>query len=150
MTRLRAWVEGLIETRYDGVATRLADALGMSISAFQRSTRQGTLSIENLLKLAEETGTPGAEVLRLGGKEELADLIERLFGQSAQPDLSKHGREVARLFDALEDEGAKRFYLDSLRAFRVVAQQRGQTAAPADAKTTAAPDRSRKRGSQRR
>lgn len=151
MTKLRAWVEGLIETRYAGVATRLADALGMSISAFQRSTRMGTLSVENLLRLAEETGTPAADVLRLGEKAELADLIERLFGPSAKPEeYSKTAREVARLYDRLEDEGAKRFYLDSLRGFQAVAQSRAQTAAPVDAKTLATSDKSRTRGNQRR
>lgn len=146
MTELRTWVEDLLETRYDGVATRLADALGMSISAFQRSTRMGTLSVENLLRLAEETGTPAAAVLRMGGKGELADLIERLFGPSAQPDLSKSAREVARLFDALADEGAKRFYLESLRGFQAAAQQHARTAAPVDAKTAGASGKSRKRG----
>lgn len=111
MTELRQWVEDVIESRYGGVASRLAEALDMSVSAFQRSTKAGTLSIGNLLRLAEETGESATHLLRLAGKGDLADQIERLYGaQSAKP-LSRRAAALARAYDGADDK-TKRFLDD--------------------------------------
>jgi hypothetical protein len=64
-----------------GTARRLADAIGMSLSAFSRGVREeGTLGIESCLRLAEQTGEAPSRVLRLAGKGPVAELIERLYG----------------------------------------------------------------------
>lgn len=125
MTELRAWVETLIEQHYAKVASRLSEKLEMSVSAFQRSTRNGTLSIENLLRLAEETGESASRVLRMGGKGELADLLERLYGPAAKSVLSKDGREVAQLFDRVENEQVRSFVRDALIAAQPPSERNG-------------------------
>lgn len=64
-----------------GTAQALADAIGMSLSAFSRGVRNaGTLGVESLLRLAVETGEPPGKVLRIAGKGDVAELIERLYG----------------------------------------------------------------------
>jgi hypothetical protein len=63
-----------------GTAQALADAIGMRLSAFARATRAGTLGVEQCLRLAENTREPPGRVLRLAGKGEVAELIERLYG----------------------------------------------------------------------
>ncbi len=63
-----------------GTAGRLADSIGMSLSAFSRGVRnEGTLGVESCLRLAEQTGEPPSRVLRLAGKGSVAELIERLY-----------------------------------------------------------------------
>jgi hypothetical protein len=82
-------IERLVK-RY-GNAQRLAAALGMTLSAFQRGRAQGTYNTENCLRLAAETGEPPSEVLRAAGKGKIADLIESLYGQST---VSPAGRQL--------------------------------------------------------
>ena len=65
-----------------GSQQELARKLGMTPSGFGRGVRAGTLSVENLLTLARETGLAPSRVLRAGGKPEFADLIEQLYGQA--------------------------------------------------------------------
>lgn len=143
MTEFETWVRAVITTRYDGVASRLAQKLDMSVSAFLRSSRGGTLSIENLLRLAEETGAPAGHVLRIGGKGDLADLIERLFGPSSTLSLTADARKLAKHFDALTDEGMKRFYLQTLTGLADTGRRPEQTAAPDVAKTAVGSARKR-------
>lgn len=149
MNPLRLWVDELIKERYAGVATRLADAVGMSVSAFQRSTREeGTLSFENLLKLAGETGTSASKVLRLGGKTEQADLIERLYGEPNG--LSNDATTVAHAFDSLPAD-AKNLILMIARAGKLLRSESetGSTGArPPD--TKAATSRQTRRGDNRK
>jgi transcriptional regulator with XRE-family HTH domain len=66
-----------------GSQQELARKLGMTPSGFGRGMKAGTLSVENLLTLARETGLPPSRVLRAGGKPEFADLIEQLYGQAS-------------------------------------------------------------------
>lgn len=66
-----------------GSQQELARKLGMTPSGFGRGIRAGTLSVENLLTLARETGLAPSKVLRAGGKPEFADLIEQLYGQAS-------------------------------------------------------------------
>lgn len=129
----RAWVEGLITRRYNGVATRLADAVGMSVSAFQRSTRNGTLSIENLLRLADETGESPAAVLRMAGKAEINDLIERLYG-TAREKKDPDGQKAYELMTGIADPNARESFLQLMRGYQDQVQQaRQRQAAPAPA-----------------
>jgi plasmid maintenance system antidote protein VapI len=89
------FIEDLIK-RY-GTAGALADAIGMSLSAFSRGYREeGTLSVENCLRLANEVGERPEMILRLAGKQEVADVFERLSGvKDSQAKLSGKELEIA-------------------------------------------------------
>jgi plasmid maintenance system antidote protein VapI len=78
------FVQTLVE-RY-GTAMAIADQIGISRSAFTRGVKnEGTLSEENLLKLAEAVGEDPGVVLRLAGKSDFADRVERLYGAAQRP-----------------------------------------------------------------
>lgn len=96
---VREWI------RQYGTAGRLADAVDMSLSAFSRGVRnEGTLSVYSLLRLAEETGEPASKVLRIANKGHVADIIERLYGDSAPEGVSGALREHLDDWTALTDE----------------------------------------------
>jgi hypothetical protein len=76
------WVESQIRERF-GTATALAAAIGMELSPFTRGVKAGTLNVPNLLQLAKVTDTPPLTVLRMAGKEPVADLLAELFGTEA-------------------------------------------------------------------
>jgi hypothetical protein len=81
-----------------GTKGRLAKSIGLTLSAFSRGFRnEGTFSVESCLRLAEETGEPPAYVLRLAGKPEVADLLERLYGR--RQSLLRLGRQERELLD---------------------------------------------------
>lgn len=115
MSELRRWIEELIEQRY-GTASKLADAIGMSVSAFSRSTKAGTLSTENLLRLALETGEAAPKVFERAGKGEVSALIEQLYGRAvATPDAER--KRLLALYDALASDDGRRAVLQMLDAF---------------------------------
>lgn len=88
-----------------GTAGRLAETIDMSLSAFSRGVRnEGTLSVYSLLRLAEETGEPASKVLRIANKGHVADIIERLYGDSAPEGVSGALREHLDDWTALTDE----------------------------------------------
>jgi plasmid maintenance system antidote protein VapI len=93
-TEFRRFVDALIE-RY-GSAAAIAEELEMSRSAFTRGVKnEGTLSEDNLLKLAEVVGEPPGNVLRLAGKKEFAERVERLYGDAHKPLASVDRRLLA-------------------------------------------------------
>lgn len=104
MSQFSEFIAGLIQSRY-GTADKLSKAIGMSLSAFSRGVRnEGTLSVENCLRLAEETGESPRKVLTLAGKEHVADIIERLHGKSADHPLSGPEREILALWKTIDSE----------------------------------------------
>jgi len=86
----QAWVSELVGRRF-GTMTALASAVGMQLSPFVRGVDSGTLNIVNLLRLAEVADENPSRVLRLAGKEKVAELIERLYGA---PTLTPSQREL--------------------------------------------------------
>lgn len=52
----------------------------MTLSSFSRQVRAGSLGSAALIRLAQWSGDNPSWVLRLAGKGELADLIERSWG----------------------------------------------------------------------
>lgn len=95
MTPFRKYIATLVD-RY-GTAGAVAKLIPMSESAFSRGVKnQGTLSEENLLRLAEAVGEPPGRVLRIAGKASLADIIERLYG-AARPSLTREDRILLAL-----------------------------------------------------
>jgi hypothetical protein len=99
VSRFSDLVQQLIADRY-GTAQALADALGMSLSAFQRGVKHGSLGVENLLRLSVEAGVPPGEVLQAAGKAPVLDLIQTLFGPS-KPPLTAAQRELLELWPRL-------------------------------------------------
>jgi plasmid maintenance system antidote protein VapI len=103
-TPFQRFIDTLID-RY-GTSMAIAEAIGMSRSAFARGVKhEDTLSEDNLLRLAEAAGEDPGKVLRLAGKGDFADRVERLYGAPRAP-LST----VDRTFLAL-DERHKRALL---------------------------------------
>ncbi len=92
----------LTDGRYQN-KTRIAEALGLTVSAFDRGVKRGTLSEVNCLMLAEAADLNPSEVLRAAGKGETAAIIERLYGSGAAPPLTALDRELLSL-----PPGAKR------------------------------------------
>jgi plasmid maintenance system antidote protein VapI len=74
--------------------TALAQAMGIDrsrISKILKGVEYPTLEVQNCLRLADVTGESPMEILTAAGKGDVADLIERLYGQA------KPASETARL-----------------------------------------------------
>lgn len=96
---MRGWIE-----QY-GTATKLAGALEMTLSAFLRAIKhEGTLSIENCVRFAQETGEAPGKVLRLAGKADVAELLERVYGGAPAPALNSHQRELLTLWEQIDHD----------------------------------------------
>jgi hypothetical protein len=80
----RSWTR-LIANRY-GTAHALADAIGMSLSAFLRGVQHGSLSELNLLRLAEESGERSADRAPSGGGSPTLRAIVFAFSRSTAND----------------------------------------------------------------
>jgi len=98
----------------------VAERIGMSESGFVRGAKRGTLSAENLLALAEAHDEHPAKVLRLAGKDDLAALIERLYGPGLDA-LTSSQREVLGLWEQIAEERRQPL----LYTMRVFAQEAG-------------------------
>lgn len=98
---LNDWLGSLIPARYK-TPSAFAQALGWSLTTFNRGRESGTFSIENLLHLAHTTGASASRVLTLAGKRDLADAIERAYGP-ARPPTSPAVRALAQRLEAMRD-----------------------------------------------
>lgn len=76
---LLTWAEGLMPKPYR-TKEAVAEAAGLTSSAFWRQVRSGKLGVEPLLRLAYATGESATSVLTLAGKGALAKLIELNYG----------------------------------------------------------------------
>ena len=95
MTDFQRFIARLI--RQYRTANAVADLIPMSLSAFTRGVRnENTLNVENCLLLAEAVGEDPLKVLRLAGKDSVADVIERNFGAPRAP-LSAQDRALLDL-----------------------------------------------------
>jgi hypothetical protein len=92
-------VEEVVDRQFDGVAGRLATALGITHSALIRAVKTETLAVENILKFAAVSGEPVSRVLKLAGKSEIAELLEQLYGDERPmpAPLSDDDRTLVRL-----------------------------------------------------
>lgn len=93
-TPFQQFIDTLVE-RY-GTAEKVAAMIPMSASAFSRGVKSGSLGEERLLLLAEAVGESPIRVLRIAGKDSVADAIERLFG-APRPPLSREDRVLLAL-----------------------------------------------------
>lgn len=84
----RRFLQTVLDDRYAGVASRLAEDIDIDLSTFSRGMKAGTFGLETLLRLAAAVGESPRRVLGLAGKEASADLIERLYGKEAAEPIS--------------------------------------------------------------
>lgn len=109
-----AWVEKLIRERFR-TKRALASAVGLTESPFGRGVIAGSLGVDSLLRLAMAAETHPSVVLRLAGKAELADLIERLYGPGRDA-LTESERQVLEAWARLPDDPSRQNMLFTLRA----------------------------------
>lgn len=76
-----------------GTLQALAVTMDISFSGFLRGVKKGTLSVENLLKLAEVLGEEPASVFRAADQTDLADQFDRLYGKTVNP-MTEQEREL--------------------------------------------------------
>jgi hypothetical protein len=94
------WIEQLVKERYK-TAKALADAIGISDSGLSKAIKNGTMEVENCLRLAWETGTPAPVIFAMAGKDDVNRLIESLYGSGAAAEVIE-GTKTLRLFNSLE------------------------------------------------
>jgi hypothetical protein len=140
------WINRLKEKHFGGSFQRLANEVGVTFSALKRSVKNGSTSIETLLRICLATGEPPDEVFAVAGKREVHELITQLYGPTATFSASARAKAVARMFDALREESAKKFFEDSLKGLAGDATPRGQNGVPSAAKTPAMTGKAKKRG----
>lgn len=99
------WIDRLVKERYKTYGA-LAKAIGMTESGFSRAAKAGTFEVENCLRLADVTGESAAAVLRMAGKEQIHELIERLYGKAHKPKDAK-AIKAFDLFSELESEDGR-------------------------------------------
>lgn len=80
---------------------RLAAMIPMSLSAFSRGVEDGTLSLENCLRLARAVGENPGRILRLAGKPPQADLLDH-FTRETEETLSTRAIRLAQVWDTLD------------------------------------------------
>lgn len=106
----------------------------MTLSPFTRGMVSGSLSVENLLKLAKVGEKHPSEVLRMAGKGTLAGLIEELYGPASP--LTALQREALAWLDQLSIENRGHF-LSLLELAAQADARRGSTAEGARARPRA-------------
>lgn len=84
-----------------GTLSELAKAIRMSQARLGRVINYGgSLEVANLLRLAVVSGEPASDVLRAAKKDDVADLIEELYGKP-NPPLSPADRTLLEQWHAL-------------------------------------------------
>lgn len=107
MSEFERFISDLVEKRFR-TASALAGAIGMTVSAFTRGVKQGTLGVENCLRLAKAAEEPPSDVLRRADKADVAALIEELYGRAT---ITSAERELLSDWSLLDPEERKAFRL---------------------------------------
>lgn len=79
---------------------KLAAEMRVTFSGFLRGVKQGTLSVENCLLLAEQLGEEPPAVLRVAQKGAVANLIERLYGKQKHARLTGKQRWLIAAYES--------------------------------------------------
>jgi hypothetical protein len=100
-----------------GSWTAVAAELGMTESGFLRGVKKGTLSAENLVGIAHLAGVDCIDVLRLGGKGQLASRLELIYGaKPARP--TKRQAEFLEMIERVSrDKSLSAALFATLRAY---------------------------------
>ena len=96
---MRAFVEHQA-TRF-GSRRQLAKAIGIGVRKLRYGEQVGTFNVGVCLSIADATGAPVTDVLRLAGKEKEAAILARVYGDAA-PSLSLQQLDLVRLWSTLE------------------------------------------------
>lgn len=97
---------------------KFAEALDVDASHLSRAMQRGGLPFDvvRCLRLARLTGTHPSIVLRAAGKEDLADLIEQLYGPAAERRLSPEQEAILSAYGAIADPAVRVSLLELARA----------------------------------
>jgi hypothetical protein len=102
--QLERFIDDAIDRRFR-TSSALADAIGMSLSAFSRGIREeGTISTENCLELAKVLSERPAKILRLARRKRVAELLEQLHPTLT---LSPDEEHVVELWRRIKNDEAK-------------------------------------------
>ncbi len=95
-----------------------ARALEVEPSHLSRAMGRGAqpFDVRGCLRLAKVTGEHPGVVLRAGGKDEIAELIEQLYGAPAEVRLSPEEQQMLAAFRAIADPFVRRSMLEVARA----------------------------------
>jgi hypothetical protein len=95
----------LLNRIVDKFPSRLAFAreIGMTSSRLSRALNEGDFpfNVANCLRLAKISGESATDILRAAGKEDVADLIESLYGKDRTRLLTAPERELLDDFESL-------------------------------------------------
>lgn len=82
---LGALIDLVVDRQYGGIRTRLAEAMGLSLSYLGKVvSHQEAMGPENVLKFAKIAGLPPAYCLAVAGHADLLALIQDGFGREAR------------------------------------------------------------------
>lgn len=125
------WIDSLVGRH--GTVRRVAEQIGMTESGFFRGVKRGTLSVENLLLLAQFADEQPSRVLRMGGKANVAQLIEELYGAPSRDALTSSQRELLTTWDEIPERMQAPFEVLLRYARELAAGTGAQTPAAAPA-----------------
>jgi hypothetical protein len=94
--------------KFEGKRIRLAEAIELTPSRLTRAIKgEYALDVRNCLRLAVAAGIPATQVLQAAGKADIAQLIERLYGEADS--VTAVEREHLRLWRALSEASRSHF-----------------------------------------
>jgi len=126
VTDLQKLLQSLLQTY--GTKTALAQELGISLERLIKIMKdpKESLGFANLLRLALIAGLPPSQVLRVAGKDEEADLLERAYGRKSGESLDAQ-KSITQWWPDLSEKGvaALRTFLDEVSSGRPSKRKRG-------------------------
>jgi len=93
-----------------GTLQTIAKHMDVTFSGFLRAVKQGTLSVENCLRLAEVLGEEPAVIFRVANKPDLADQFERLYGKTTNP-MTEEERGIVSMWRGLTADARTGFQI---------------------------------------
>lgn len=108
---LAEYIDEVIQTRMFKTRKQIAQALRMKESTFSKSVNvDGTLTVEQCIRLAGLVGVPVPGILQLTGRHELAKLATQMLSPSGDRLLSKYEWELISLWRQLTETGRQALY----------------------------------------
>ena len=137
--------------KFDHKRNRLAKAIGLTASRLTRVIKgEYSLDVANCLRLALAADLHPSTVLRTAGKQDVADLIERLYGPGKDA-LTAAQREVLDLWTEVDSAKVRQAVVLTMRAHLEDREGRGgppsRPAAPPATTHAARRGRARTKGS---
>lgn len=152
VSELSDYLRRVIDERYGGIAGKLAEKVGITNSVFNRGLKSGTYGLDTLFRISIETGASVSDVLRWGGKADLVELLDRIYG----PPPPRPAREIEDVIEFLTRDdpslkGIQRRAIDLVLTIRATAPEparillpSGEDLAGANDMPTTPPDQKKK------